>query len=160
MQAGKLFRERHSKYLRKVINQPETIQHNLDAWFEKYKVTSSDPINKPAGGRLDPICMITLFTEETKSAVDACKEKAKYLSDPYPLEQMYDRIHPNPNSTHQLTEYLSKQGESKLESFHDRLAHFANCGMRNQLADNLTQLGWYGSMDHCDATQKISHYES
>jgi len=141
LKASKLFRERYSKYLRKVIHQPETTQQNLDDWFCKYKVTSSDPVNKPAGGRLDPMRMITLFTEDAKLAVDACKEKAKHLSDPLPLEQMYDKMLPNPNSTHQLTEFLSKRGESKLEACHDRLAHFANCGMRNRLADNLNLAG-------------------
>jgi hypothetical protein len=54
---------------------------------------------------------------------------------------MYDKIPPNPNSPHQLTIYLSKRGESKLEAFHDRFAHFANCGMRTSLADNLNLLG-------------------
>jgi len=124
-----------------VIHQPQTIQQNLDDWFCKYKLTSSDPVNKPAGGRLDPLRMITLFTVDTKTTVDACKEKAQYLSDPLPLEDMYDMILPNPNSTHQLTEFLSKHGESKLEAFHDRLAHFVKCGMRNILADNLNLAG-------------------
>jgi len=119
LKAGKLFRERHAKYLRKVIHEPTTIQQNLDDWFCKYKVTSTDPINKPAGGRLDPIRQVPLFTVDTKTAVENCKDKAKYLSDPFPLEDMYDKILPNPNSTHQLTEYLSKRGESKLEAFHD-----------------------------------------
>jgi hypothetical protein len=54
---------------------------------------------------------------------------------------MYDEIPPHPNSKHGLTEYLSKRGESKLESFHDRLTHFANSGMRNSLADNLCLAG-------------------
>ena len=54
---------------------------------------------------------------------------------------MYFPIPPNPNSRHQLTEYLSKRGESKLESFHDRLANFANTGMRDTLADNLHLTG-------------------
>ena len=36
---------------------------------------------------------------------------------------------------------MSKRGESKLEAFHDRLAHFANCGMRDTLADNLNLAG-------------------
>ena len=54
---------------------------------------------------------------------------------------MYDKILPNPNSKHGLTEYLSKRGESKLESFHDRQANFANSGMRNSLADNLNLMG-------------------
>ena len=141
LKTSKLFRERYAKYLRKVIHQPATIQQNLDDWFCKYKVTSSDPENKPAEGRLDPIRMFPLFTVDTKPAVEACKDKAQYLSDPLPLEDMYDKILPNPNSAHQLTEFLSKRGESKLEAFHDRLAHFANCGMRDRLADNLNLAG-------------------
>ena len=32
-------------------------------------------------------------------------------------------------------------GESKLEAFHDRLAHFANSGMRDSLSDNLNLAG-------------------
>jgi hypothetical protein len=54
---------------------------------------------------------------------------------------MYHAIPPHPNSKHQLTEYLSNRGESKLEAFHDRFAHFANCNMRNTLADNLNLAG-------------------
>jgi len=50
-------------------------------------------------------------------------------------------IPPNPNSKHNLTEFLSKRGESKLESYHDRFAHFANCGMRQRLADSLNLAG-------------------
>jgi len=73
--------------------------------------------------------------------VECCKEKAQHLSDPLPIEDMYEKILPNPNSPHQLTEYLSKRGESKLEAFHDRFAHFANCGMRDTLADNLNLAG-------------------
>jgi len=135
------FRDRYLKYLRKKLHQPETICQMLDDWFCKYKVTSSDPTNKPAGGRLDPDRMEPLFTSDTKPAIENCKEKACYLSDPLSLEEMYQQILPNPNSTHQLTEYLSLRGESKLEAFHDRFAHFANCGMRNSLADNLNLAG-------------------
>jgi len=141
MKRSKVFRERYDKYLHKVIHEPQTIRQNLDDWFCKHKATSSDPTNKPAGGRLDPVRMITLFTVDTKTTLEACKDKAQYLSDPLPLDQMYDKILPNPNSSHQLTEFLSKRGESKLEAFHDRLAHFANCGMRSSLADNLNLAG-------------------
>jgi len=92
---------------------------NLDDWFCKCKVTSFDPTNEPARGRLDPLRMMPLFTAETKIALEACEQKAMCLSDPLPLEEMYDELLPNPNSTHQLTEFLSKRGESKLEAFHD-----------------------------------------
>jgi len=109
----------------------------LDDWFCQHNVTLSNPITKPVGGRLDPIRLKSLFTADTKTAVKCCKEKAMHLTDPLPLEDMHDKILPNPNSSHQLTEHLSKHGESKLEAFYDRFAHFANCGMRDSLADNL-----------------------
>jgi len=141
MKRSKIFRDRYAKYLRKRLHDKETMVQGLDDWFCHYKVSSSDPINNPAGGRLDPIRQETLFTAETKNVVDNCKEKDQHLADPLPLQQMHDTILPNPNSTHQLTEHLSKRGESKLEAFHDRFAHFANCGMRDTLADNLNLAG-------------------
>ena len=85
--------------------------------------------------------MVALFTADTKAAVENCKLKAKYLEDPLPLDQMYDEISAHPKSKHKLSEFLSKRGESKLESYHDRFAHFANCGMRDTLADNLNLAG-------------------
>jgi hypothetical protein len=141
LQATKQFRDRYSKYLRKQMRQPQTMIQLLDDWFCRYKVTSSDPLNKPAKGRLDPYRNIALFTPETKSAVENCKEKAIYLGDPLPLDQMYDKIKRSPNAEHNLVEYLSKRGESKLEAYHDRAAHFANTGMRSSLCDNLNLCG-------------------
>jgi len=141
MKRSSQFRDRYAKYLRKTLHQPETICQMLDDWFCRYKVTSSDPVNRPAGGRLDPDRLQPLFTIDTKLAIDNCKKKACCLSDPLPIEEMYQPMYPNPNSTHQLTECLSLRGESKLEAFHDRFAHFANCGVRNSLADNLNLAG-------------------
>jgi len=54
---------------------------------------------------------------------------------------MYDTIKPSPNASHQLNKCLSRRGESCLESFHNMLAHFVNCGMRATLADNLNLTG-------------------
>ena len=140
MKGTKMFRDRYSKYLRKELCSTQTTIQNLDDWFCKHKVTSSDD-TRPAGGRLDPVRMVTLFAADTKSAVANCKLKAQCLSDPLPLAEMCDEVLPNPNSKHQLSEFLSKRGESKLESFHDRFAHFANCGMRDTLADSLNLAG-------------------
>ena len=137
LKASRVFQDRYSKYLRKQLYPPQTIVQNLDDWFCKYKLTSSDPDTRPARGRLDPVRMVSLFTADTRDAVENCKKKAQHLEDPLPLNQMYDEVPPHPNSKHQLTEFLSKRGESKLEAFHDRLAHFGNCGMRDTLADNL-----------------------
>jgi len=140
MKRTRVFRDRYKKYLRKQLHGESTMIQCLDDWFCRYKVTTTDPL-RPAGGRLDPIRMQTLFTPDTKGAIENCKDKAKYLSDALPFEDMYAKILPSPNSKHKLTECLSKRGESKLESFHDRFAHFANCGMRNTLADNLNLAG-------------------
>jgi len=112
----------------------------LDDWFDHFKCTSRDA-SCPARGRLDPVTGETLFSSETKEVLLNCKDKAAYLQDPLPLDQMYAVIQPNPNSTHQLKEYLSRRGESCLESFHLMLAHFGNCGMRTSLADNLNLTG-------------------
>ena len=141
LRGTKVFRDRYARFLRKRINEKQTIIQALDDWFCRYKVTSLDPMSQPPGGRLDPVKGVPLFTPDTRTAVENCKLKAEYLADPLPLEEMYDKIPPNPNSKHGLTEYLSKRGESKLEAFHDRFAHFANCGMRDSLADNLNLAG-------------------
>ncbi|CAB9503917.1 unknown protein [Seminavis robusta] len=140
MKSTGVFRRRYGKYLRKQMKSPETIRERLDDWFVRYKVTASTG-SRPAEGRLDPYKGYTLFTAETKTAVENCKEKAVHLVDPVPLEEMYDAILPSPNSNHGLTEYLSRRGESKLEAFHDRLANFANGGMRRSLCDNLSLCG-------------------
>lgn len=64
-----------------------------------------------------------------------------HLSDPMTLDEMYHAVPPNPNTTHKLPEYLSNRGESKLEAYHNRLANFANSGMRETLSDNLHLAG-------------------
>jgi len=140
LKSTKYFRQRNSKCLRKEIRHPNVICDNLDQWFIRFKCTASEG-SSPAQGRLDPVTGDSLFTSETKAAVTNCKEKAMHLQDPMPLEQMYDVMLPNPNSEHGLKEYLSRRGESNLESFHLMLAHFGNCGMRETLADNLNLTG-------------------
>ena len=141
MKGTRLFRQRYDKHLRKVIRRANVMRAMLEGWFNRYKCSSSDPVNRPAGGRRDPNTEQTLFTEETRDAWLNCKDKAEYLQDPLPLDEMYYVIPPNPNSPHQLNEYISRRGESSLESFHGLLAHFANCGMRSSLADNLNLTG-------------------
>ena len=102
---------------------------------------TASPDKPAARGRCDPRTNQPLFTEDTHQAIGNCKDKAQYLSDPFPVEEMYVTIPPNKNARHDLPEYLGVRGESKLESFHDNLAHFGNCGMRESLADNLNLCG-------------------
>ena len=140
MMGTKTFRQRYSKNLRKIIRGGDTIVLKLEEWKCKYKCTST-PGKPPARGRLDPHSNQPLFTAETHQALENCKEKAKFLADPLPVEKMYCEIPPSPRSSNQLVEYVPLRGESKLESFHDNLTHFANCGMRETLADALNLAG-------------------
>lgn len=141
LKSTRLFRQRHAKYLRKEIRQPNVMRDKLDEWFGRFKCSASEGSSMPTLGRLDPVSREPLFTPETKQAVHNCKEKCMHLQDPLPLDEMHDVILPTPGSSHGLKEYLSRRGESNLESFHLMLAHFGNTGMRESLADNLNLTG-------------------
>lgn len=140
LKSTKVFCKQCSKYLHKSMLPMATMVQNLDDWFCPYKVTTTD-VECPARGRVCPIHGVPLFTSETKVAVENCRDKAQYLTDLLPLEEMYDCILPNPNSKHQPKEHLSKRGESKLESVNDRMSNFVNTGMRADLADSLNLMG-------------------
>ena len=141
MRSTKAFRKRYGSYLRKEIRHPHIMGSMLDDWFDRFKCSSSTEYSRPAGGRRDPFTGETLFTAETKEAVRLGKVNAKCLQDPLPLKDMYHVVEPNPNSTHQLKEHISRRGESNLESCHGSLAHFGNTGMRTTLVDNLNLTG-------------------
>jgi len=113
----------------------------LDDWFDAFKCASSNEKHWPARGPRDPINGETLFTSETKDAINECKKKTSCSQDPLPSHLMQDVMSPSPNSTHGLNECLSRHCETCIESFHLMLAHFGNCGMRTSLADNLCLTG-------------------
>ena len=146
------FGRRYGKYIRKMIRSKEVIIAKLEEFKVTYKVTAS-PGKPSARGRRDPRTNQPLFTEDTHLAIENCKQKAVYLSDPLPLEDMYLTVAANKNSRHSLPEYIAVRGESKLESFHDNLANFANCGMRESLADNLNLQG----TAHYNLTIRFKH---
>ena len=112
----------------------------MNNWHCRFKCTTSDP-TRPAGGRLDPETNKPLFTPETKGALLELMNKVQYIEDPLPLEDMYDVIPPNKNAAHGLSVYLSRRGDSKLESYHCASAHFANTGMAEGLADDMNLQG-------------------
>ncbi len=140
LRGTRLFRQRYGKYIRKIIRPANTMARLIDDWFVRFKVTASEGSWR-AQGRLDPRTHLTLFKPETRNAVDECKKKSQYLSDPLPIGDMYLTVPANPNSQHQLPQHMSRSVESKLESFHDNLSHFANCGMRSSLCNNLNLCG-------------------
>ena len=135
------FKRKYAKHLRKVVRTGEVISQNLTRWHQRYKSTASDPSTSPAGGRPDPTTGKNLFTPDTKTVVQECQKTCFYLQDKVPLEQQYREIKPSRGSKHQLSRWVSLRGESKLENFHNPLAHFANTGMRAGIADVLNLLG-------------------
>ena len=134
------FRKRHARFMRKEIFGADAINVGLQAWFDRYKCSTVTPGAAEPGGRRDPNNGLTLFTTETREAVENCKIKSQHIQDPVGLD-LYERILPHPNSPHGLIEYLSRRGESNLEAVHNMLANFGNSGMRESLADNLNLTG-------------------
>jgi hypothetical protein len=104
------------------------ISFNLENWFEKYKVDESEG-QQPGQGRCNPLTSVKLFTPLTRDAVAMCKVNTEHLQD---VGEIYIEIRAKPDSQHQ---------ESKLESFHDNLAHFGNTSMDAELADSLNLAG-------------------
>jgi hypothetical protein len=134
------FRKKFAKYLKKKIRPPSVMGQYLTAWFDKYKVNSSDPL-RPGSGRPDPLTGKYLFTPETKDTLTEQIKNADQIQDLAGLDEMYLKIPPNPNTKHGLPEYVSLRCESKLEGFHHPLANFANTAMRPSLCDNLNLIG-------------------
>ena len=129
MQSGPEFRRKYSKFLMKQIHPPDVIAHNLQRWMDQYK------------GDTDPSTGKKLFTVDTKTAVTEQMKNAVHIQDALPLHETYRVIKPTPSTKHECNEYISLRCESKVEQYHDQLAHFANCGMRADLCDTLNLVG-------------------
>ena len=116
------------------------MESKLQDWFCRYKCDNS--VGKPAGsGRLDPKNGKKLFTPDTKQSIEEGCKSCHFLADVLPLEEVYTTIPPTKRMAHGLSTYLSNRGESRLENFHGKQAHFGNCGMRTSLADFLAITG-------------------
>ena len=129
MQDTPEFRRRFAKYLMKEIHPPMVIEHNLQKWFDQYK------------GSEDPRTGKKLFTVDTKTAVVEQMKNAVYIQDTVPLKDVYRVVKPTAGTKHECSEYHSLRCESKIEAYHDHLAHFGNCGMNANLCDALNLIG-------------------
>ena len=112
----------------------------IDDWFVQCKVIGSE---FPGRCKSNWIQRHTWHCSKRrqKTAVDECKKKAECLSAPLPMQDMFLTVPAKPNSQHQLPHHLLRRVESKLESFHNNLSHFANCGVRSSLCDKLNLCG-------------------
>lgn len=121
---SKKWKQRYSPYLRKIIHAGEKIQYQLHQWIHDYKDRCD------ANGR-------PVFTKNTEKATNEQMKKVQYVSDS-PDGQYYQEIPCGPRTTHGLSKWKTDRPESPLEKFHEILAHFANSGMKPELADALT----------------------
>ena len=128
-----LWKSYRNKYIRIWIKPQEEIEKNLQKWFEKYK---------RGVWPYDPKTGADLFMVDTESAVERARNSVPWVTDVLPKEDIYEPIAPGRRSKTDLPEYLGKRGvESKLESFHLRLAHFGNLGTSKELMDSLCLAG-------------------
>jgi hypothetical protein len=121
---SKKWKQRYAKYLRKRLHGALVIVQNILDFKKAYKE------------KLDPVSGLTLFTAETKDAIENQLKHCQHIQFPEGIE-MYRTIPPGPKSTHNLPCYRSINPEPMLESWHGRLAHYGNTGMRAGLADCL-----------------------
>ena len=97
----------YAKYLKKIIYLHTVLVANLDRWFVKFKVTASKG-KAPGQGRLNPANGQTLFTQETKVAVEEAKKKAQFILDVLSLAESYQPAEAPTRAKHSLPSYLHK----------------------------------------------------
>jgi hypothetical protein len=131
----------YAKFLKKIIYPETVLLANLDRWFVKFKVTASEG-KAPGQGRLNPANGQTLFTPETKVAIEEAKKKAQFILDVLTLEEIYQPVEAPTRAKHNLPSYrCARATESKLESFHADQAMFGNTGMATGLIDTINHAG-------------------
>jgi hypothetical protein len=112
----------------------------MKQWWVKYKTNASEG-KEPGQGVLDA-CGRTLFKPATKSAYENNLASAEGLPDVLSKADLYLAVEPSKRSKSKLTRWVGQRGvESKLEKAHHAIANYANGGMRNSLADNLSLAG-------------------
>ena len=131
IQHSKRWKQRFDPFLRKLILSGAKIEHQIALCIVEFKNSKNDT------GR-------SLFTKNTEKVATEQLKKVQYASDPVGVE-MYHKIPAGKRSTHKLPKWASLRPESRLEKFHELLAHMANSGMNAGLSDALT-LG--GTAEH------------
>jgi hypothetical protein len=126
---SKPWHQRYEKYLEKIVFPPAAVARaNLTTWFQRFK------------GWRDPTTDQNMFTVDTKTSFDEQCKNVEFLGN-IPEVQICRMFPPGPKSRHGLPQKSWCQPESRLEQFHDPLAHYGNTGMNPGLADCLTLRG-------------------
>jgi hypothetical protein len=121
---SKRWKQRYSKFLRKLILPGTAQRHCLNLWIEEFKN------EKDQSGK-------AVFTQNTEIVAIEQLKKVRHAPNVTGMD-MYQEILPGPRSTHGLSEWKCDRPESPLEKLHEVLAHFGNSGMNKILANTLT----------------------
>lgn len=146
LKESKNWKHRASRFLRKILHQSANISFNWAIWsrdYLQYVDTQGRALVKDKEGF-------------KKAEVEQLKKTVRYIQDPENME-MYVSIPPGPNSTHGLTSYKSKRCESALENGHLKLAHYANNGSSEVMADLLSMRGI--AEDNVEILHELARYE-
>ena len=132
LRLSKNWTRNYTKYLRKGILSGDEVNRNLHdfgVWVQGFLKTTPE--------------LIEVFTTSVQKFMDQLENNrlhANHIQDPEGIE-MYRGIQPGKRALIPLLVWLSKRPESLLEMFHGLLRHFANGGMRPEVADSLTLRG-------------------
>lgn len=142
LRESKEWKSRADPYLRKNLHKKETVIQNLSSWLMKWKNKSDANDQELCPNYRSPcpdFCPNYRPQKKnpTEKAIQEQKNKVQYVAD-VPQFNPYRKLLPGPKSKHQLPTYVSARPESHLEGFHKIFAHFANTGMKRELADTLT----------------------
>ncbi|CAJ1928594.1 unnamed protein product [Cylindrotheca closterium] len=114
MRFSKVFKQRYDKWLRKEFHLAEKIIENLNDWLKAWIDVSDDSDQK-------------VFTYKTEDTTREQFSKVPYVLD-HEGAATYRGV--KSSAEHGLTKWRSSRAESRLEKFHELLAHFANIGLQ------------------------------
>jgi hypothetical protein len=119
-----------------------TIVANMKQWWVSECKTNASEGKEPGQGVLDAHGRTLFSKPATKSAYENNLVSAEGLPDVLSKADLCLAVEPSKRSKSKLTRWVGQRGvESKLEKAHHAIANYANGGMRNSLADNLSLSG-------------------
>jgi hypothetical protein len=146
LRESKNWKHRTSRFLRKILYQSANISFNWAKWncdYLRYIDSQGRVLVKDKEGF-------------KKAEQEQLNKTVRYIQDPENME-MYVSIPPGPNSTHGLSSFKSKRCESALENGHLKLAHYANNGSSEVMADLLSMRGI--TEDNVKILHELARYE-
>jgi hypothetical protein len=117
MRGKGIFKRNYSVYMQKIYFPAEVARQKILEWWCNYKVVAT--FGRPqARGQLDPRTLKSLFTEDSKSAIEEAIKKVEYVIPKISTDEVYITSQAPPRSKNDLPHFKSVGTESTLESYH------------------------------------------